>query len=222
MTKYSPLLPHVAHRADLGYLIATVGGELAVGHSYHHWATAIYPTATPCVSGCSAPTTPSRTALSHQEDLRRRELESRAPGAAQRPGHSGVGGRLSARGERARAGAADQCVPAVRGNGGQADAPAREQLALARGVAPGDGRAGGQRRRPAHPRVDRRQPPAGGQAVGRAPRVRLAAEYRRARIHRVQPLLLRAAGQGRRDHRRALQPGRAWWPTTSSTSWTGS
>jgi tricorn protease len=33
-TKYAPLLPHVAHRADLGYLIASVGGELAVGHSY--------------------------------------------------------------------------------------------------------------------------------------------------------------------------------------------
>jgi tricorn protease len=32
--KYRPLLPHVAHRADLGYLIATVGGELGVGHSY--------------------------------------------------------------------------------------------------------------------------------------------------------------------------------------------
>jgi tricorn protease len=32
--KYRPWLPFVAHRADLGYLIATVGGELAVGHSY--------------------------------------------------------------------------------------------------------------------------------------------------------------------------------------------
>jgi hypothetical protein len=32
--KYSTLLPHVQHRADLGYLIATVGGELSVGHSY--------------------------------------------------------------------------------------------------------------------------------------------------------------------------------------------
>jgi tricorn protease len=32
--KYSPLLPYVAHRADLGYLIASVGGELTVGHSY--------------------------------------------------------------------------------------------------------------------------------------------------------------------------------------------
>jgi tricorn protease len=32
--KYRPLLPFVAHRADLSYLIAMVGGELMVGHSY--------------------------------------------------------------------------------------------------------------------------------------------------------------------------------------------
>jgi tricorn protease len=32
--KYSALVPHVAHRADLGYLVATLAGELAVGHSY--------------------------------------------------------------------------------------------------------------------------------------------------------------------------------------------
>jgi tricorn protease len=32
--KYRPLLPYVGHRADLGYLIAMVGGELTVGHSY--------------------------------------------------------------------------------------------------------------------------------------------------------------------------------------------
>ncbi|MCM3901994.1 MAG: PDZ domain-containing protein [Pyrinomonadaceae bacterium] len=32
--KYHPLVAHVGHRADLAYLIATVGGELAVGHSY--------------------------------------------------------------------------------------------------------------------------------------------------------------------------------------------
>ncbi len=34
LQKYSPLLPYVGHRADLAYLIATVGGELTVGHSY--------------------------------------------------------------------------------------------------------------------------------------------------------------------------------------------
>ena len=32
--KYKPLVEHVGHRADLGYLIAMVGGELTVGHSY--------------------------------------------------------------------------------------------------------------------------------------------------------------------------------------------
>jgi tricorn protease len=32
--RYRPLLSHVGHRADLGYLIAMVGGELTVGHSY--------------------------------------------------------------------------------------------------------------------------------------------------------------------------------------------
>jgi tricorn protease len=32
--KYLPLLAFVGHRADLGYLIAQMGGELTVGHSY--------------------------------------------------------------------------------------------------------------------------------------------------------------------------------------------
>lgn len=32
--KYLPLLAHVGHRNDLGYLIAQTGGELTVGHSY--------------------------------------------------------------------------------------------------------------------------------------------------------------------------------------------
>jgi tricorn protease len=34
LAKYSPLVPYVRHREDLTYLIATVGGELVVGHSY--------------------------------------------------------------------------------------------------------------------------------------------------------------------------------------------
>ena len=32
--KYSPLMQYVGHRNDLGYLVATMGGELVVGHSY--------------------------------------------------------------------------------------------------------------------------------------------------------------------------------------------
>jgi len=34
LAKYSPLVSHVGHRADLGYLVAMTGGELVVGHSY--------------------------------------------------------------------------------------------------------------------------------------------------------------------------------------------
>jgi tricorn protease len=32
--KYRPFVPYVKHRADLGYILATVGGELTVSHSY--------------------------------------------------------------------------------------------------------------------------------------------------------------------------------------------
>ncbi|HEX9760233.1 MAG TPA: PDZ domain-containing protein [Candidatus Acidoferrales bacterium] len=32
--RYRPMAEHIAHRGDLGYLMATVGGELGVGHSY--------------------------------------------------------------------------------------------------------------------------------------------------------------------------------------------
>ena len=32
--KYLPMVAYVGHRADLSYLIAMVGGELTVGHSY--------------------------------------------------------------------------------------------------------------------------------------------------------------------------------------------
>ena len=31
---YGQLLPHVMHRADLNYLLDTMGAELAIGHSY--------------------------------------------------------------------------------------------------------------------------------------------------------------------------------------------
>jgi tricorn protease len=32
--KYKPLVPYIGHRVDLAYLVATIGGELTVGHSY--------------------------------------------------------------------------------------------------------------------------------------------------------------------------------------------
>ena len=59
--KYRPLVRSVQHRADLAYLIATVGGELTVGHSYLEGAGDVPDTAHDR-SGCSAPTTRWRTA----------------------------------------------------------------------------------------------------------------------------------------------------------------
>ena len=71
--------------------------------------------------------------------------------------------------------------------------------------AAGHGRAGRERAGAAHARVGRVEPPARRQAVERPARLRLPAEHRAARLHELQPLLLRAAGQEGRGHRRALQ-----------------
>ena len=49
-------------------------------------------------------------------------------------------------------------------------------------------------------------------------RVRVRAQHRPARLHELQPLLLRPAGQEGRGDRRALQRRRLAPPTTSSTS----
>jgi tricorn protease len=50
LDKYAPLVPWVRHRADLGYLMAQVGGELVVGHSYLT-GTGDEPGATPTTTG---------------------------------------------------------------------------------------------------------------------------------------------------------------------------
>ena len=76
------------------------------------------------------------------------------------------------------------------------------------GLASRDGRSDRERGRAAHARLDRGESPQGRSALRRPARVRLAAEHRGRRLHVVHALLLRAAGQGRRDHRRALQSRR--------------
>ena len=128
--KYSPLLPFVAHRADLGYLMATVGGELGVGPFLSDWRRRRAGRRSGFGREARRRLRDRKRALPNQEDLRRRKLESRAAGAAQRTGHPGVGRRLSARGQRPTAGAADQRVSAVRRNRWKADDAAREQHAL--------------------------------------------------------------------------------------------
>ena len=82
--KYRALLPFVAHRADLGYLIASLAGELAVGHSYLLGARRPAGRRPGAGGNARCRLRHRERALSHQENLRRRELESRAAGAAER------------------------------------------------------------------------------------------------------------------------------------------
>ena len=135
-TKYSPLLPHVAHRADLGYLIASVGGELAVGHSYVTGRRRSCRAAIRCPSGCSAPTTPSRT----DAIASRRSTAARTgiPSSRRRSAPPGIqvseGDYLLEVNGRALA-PPTSVYQLFEGTAGQADVAAREQLAFARGIA---------------------------------------------------------------------------------------
>ena len=111
--KYTPLLAYVNHRADLGYLIAQTGGELVVGHSYltrrrrragrHAGSVGLLGADYAVENG-------------HYRIQRIYTGENWNPGsarAAERAGHSGRRRRLSARGERPAARAADERVPVL-------------------------------------------------------------------------------------------------------------
>ena len=188
------------HRADRRRAV--------VGHSYLTGAGDV-PADTPVSSACSAPITRSRTGTIASIAFYTGENwnpELRAP--LQRTGHPSRGGRLSARGERPAGCAADERLSGLRGHGRASDRASRQQHAVARRVATGDGRAGRERGRLAHARMDRGQSPQGRRAVGRPARVRLAAQHVDARLQRIHALLLCAAGQGRRGHRRAVQSWR--------------
>ena len=185
--KYRPLVPFVAHRADLSYLIAMVGGELAVGHSYIT-GPAINPTAIRCRSACSAPTTRSRTGATAfaRSTPARTGIRSCRRRSAHLACRSAEGDYLLEVNGRALA-PPTSVYQMFAGHRRTPDAAAREQHAVARGLARHHGGAGRERRRVAHARVDREQPAARRQAVGRTARVRLAAQHRHAGLHRVQP-----------------------------------
>ena len=201
---YGQFLQHVRHRADLNYLLDNMGAEIAIGHSY--------------VRGGDMPEVPRDhrrparrglrcrgRALQDRAHLRHGELEPRAARAAGCAGHRGVGGRLHPRDQRRRASRAGQHLPPARRHGEPPDGADRRQQARDGRRAPGDGGSGGKRTGPPHAGVGRVEPPPGRHALRRPDRVRLRAQHRPARLHLVQPVLLRAAGQeGRRD-RRALQ-----------------
>ncbi len=112
--KYRPLLPYVAHRADLGYLIAMVGGELVGRPLVSSRAAATCRATIRCRSGMlGADYAIENGRYRIQQDLHRRELESRAAGATERARRAGLRRRLPARGQRPAARAADQHLSAL-------------------------------------------------------------------------------------------------------------
>ena len=203
-TMYGALLPHVKHRADLNYLLDNMGAEIAVGHSYVRGGDM------PDVP--QSPRRPARRRLRgrerplpHRADLRRRELESGAARAARGARRRRRGRRLHPRDQRRRAARARQHLPPARRHGEPADRAHGERAPVAwtaRARSPscrsrtsrGCARARGSRAIAASSTRSRR-----------AARLRLRPEHRAAGLHELQPLLLRAAGQAGRGHRRALQ-----------------
>ena len=202
---YGKLLPYVNHRADLNYLLDIMGAEIAIGHSY--------------VRGGDMPEVPTRSGggllgadfaiesgrykITRIYDNESWNPDLRAPLAA--PGVDvNVGDYILAiNGVELKA--PDNIYRLLDGTGEPADRAHGRTAAGAGRRAPGDGRAGRERAGAAHARVGRRQPPSRRQAVERPARLRLPAEHRAARLHELQPLLLRAAGQEGRRRRRALQ-----------------
>ena len=214
--KYSALVPYVGHRADLGYLIAT-DGRRAHGRPLVSHGAGDEPERQPVSVGMlGADFTDRERALPDHADLQRRELESRAAGAAQRARHPGRRGRLPARGERPPARAADESSTAS----SRARRVTRRSIRVgktptARRLAARDRRAGASEdglRTRAWIEDNRRM-------VDKLSGGRLAYVWlpntAGAGYTVLHALLLRAAGQGGRDHRRALQPRRPWSPTTS-------
>ncbi len=201
---YGQLLPYVNHRADLNYLLDMMGAEIAIGHSYVRGGDMPDVPASPGgLLGADFTIDAGRYRIARIYDNESWNPDLRAPLAA--PGVDVSVGDLRPRDQRRRAARARQHLPPARRHGEPPDGAHREQPAGDGGRAPGHGGAGGERAGAAHARVGRVEPAAGGQAVERAARLRLPAQHRPARLHELQPLLLRAAGQAGRDRRRALQ-----------------
>ena len=181
---YGAMLPHVAHRADLNYLLDNMGAEIAIGHSYVRGGAMPEVPANP--GGLlGADFTIEEQPLQDREDLRRRELESRSARAAGRSGHQRVGRRLHPRDQRRQPRRARQHLSPARRHRESPDRADRQQPSRPAGRAAGHGRAGRQRTGAAHARVGRRESPLRRQAIERPARLRLRAEHRAGRLRRA-------------------------------------
>ena len=165
--KYRPLLAYVGHRADLGYLIAMVGGELTVGHSYLTGRGDV-PGEEPVsvgLLGADFAVENGRYRISHIYTGENWNPDLRAPLSA--PGIQVAEGDYLLEVNGRPLTPPTNLYSLFEGTAGTADDDPGQQDALAGRIAARDRGSGGQRRLATNAGVDRGEPPAGGQALRR-------------------------------------------------------
>ena len=226
---YGQLLPYVNHRADLNYLLDIMGAEIAIGHSYVRGGDMPAVPASPGgLLGADFAIDNGRYKITRIYDNESWNPDLRAPLSA--PGVDvSVGDYIVAiNGEELHA--PDNIYRLLDGTANRQTVLTVNRQPSLGWRAPGHRCPRRQRTRAAHTRLGRSEPPPGRQALGRPVRLRLSAQHRTARLHQFQSLLLRAAGQAGRHHRRTLQRRRigrrlhhrrpaARVSTATSTTW---
>ena len=128
---YGAMLPHVAHRADLNYLLDNMGAEIAIGHSYVRGGAMPEVPANPGgLLGADFAIEGSRYKIAKIYDGESWNPDLRAPLAG--PGINVVGRRLHPRDRRRQPRRARQHLPPARRHGEPPDGPDDQQHARAR------------------------------------------------------------------------------------------
>ncbi len=205
--RYRALLPHVAHRADLNYLLGEMVAELNVGHTYIQGGDYEIP---PAPEG-RAPrgalrARPGVRPLPHRAHPPGPQPGGPLPGPAHRGGRRRPGGRLRPRDRRCRAARRRRPLPPPPPQDRPGD-PDPQREAGSRGRPQDDLPAHHERGAAPLPRVDERQPREGGQAHERPRRLPARPGHGRPRHLRVRQVVLppdpqAGAGGGRAVERR--------------------
>ena len=225
--RYRQLVPYVAHRADLNYILGELIGELSTSHTY--------------VSGGEYPNVPqdhhrparrglvagrSERALPAGEDLSRARLELRRTGTARRTRPRRARRRLPSGGQRPAGAFTAERLRGVRGHGRQADRAEAGLVGERLQAAHGDGEAGGERgvacatRRGCTPTREKVQ-----KAHRRPRRLHPRAEHRHRRHPGIQQGLLPASRRSTASSSTSASTAAGSFPTSSSksscaTTWT--
>ena len=201
---YGAMLPHVAHRADLNYLLDNMGAEIAIGHSYVRGGAMPEVPANPGgLLGADFAIEGGRYKIAKIYDGESWNPDLRAPLAG--PGVNVAAGDFILAIDGVNLAAPDSIYRLLDGTANRQTVLTLNSTARHAGRAAGHRRPGRQRSEPAHARVGRGESPLRREAIERPARVRLRAEHRPGRLRQLQSLLLRAAGQAGRGDRRALQ-----------------